>query len=62
MFDVLAIQGENAERLIPKSPKDKLARFFFSPGKEIPRPTRQEVGERSRARIKRLFKRAVVLT
>lgn len=30
VFDVLAIRGENAERLIPKSPEDKLARFFFA--------------------------------
>lgn len=29
MFDVLAIRGENSGRLIPKSPKDKLARFSF---------------------------------
>lgn len=30
VFDVLAIRGENAGRLIPKSPEDKLARFFFA--------------------------------
>lgn len=34
MFDVLAIRGENAGRLIPKSLEDKLARYFFSLGKK----------------------------
>lgn len=55
VFDVLAIRGENAERLIPKSPKDKLARFSF--GKEYFSAWRQKVKkekekeeERARAR------------
>jgi len=30
MFDVPAIQGENAGRLIPKNPEDKLRAFFRS--------------------------------
>lgn len=33
MFDVPAIRGENAGRLIPKSPEDKL-RAFFSLGEK----------------------------
>lgn len=34
VFDVLAIRGENARRLIPKSPGDKLTLVFFSLGKK----------------------------
>lgn len=47
VFDVLAIQGENAERLIPKNPEDKLARFFF-----FFRSGRNISGERNRVRAR----------
>jgi len=54
MFDVPAIQGGNAGRLIPKSPEDKL-RAFFRSGRNISREARKK--PRACARIKCLFNR-----
>jgi hypothetical protein len=62
VFDVPAIRGENAGRLIPESLEDTLARFLFSPGKKyLARDAAEHA--RARARIKRLFnRRCAVLT
>lgn len=50
MFDVLAIRGENAGRLIPESPEDKLAHFsFFTRGEKISRARRSRACTRARA-------------